>query len=140
LQKNFLISPPGSPPAGWEQIVEDSPNTKTLADDLSHALEKLQIEQEWSNMDGQGRGGTKEATIQLMRPDSDEEGLSVFVEDCDFDEDGQDAPEVVEMVRGGISTVKATVESMGLGYNGPNVNPLPNSIPKTMMPTSRPPL
>ncbi|KAI9139651.1 hypothetical protein BKA69DRAFT_1084352 [Paraphysoderma sedebokerense] len=29
-----LISPPGSPPIGWEQVLEEPPNAKTLADDL----------------------------------------------------------------------------------------------------------
>lgn len=44
LEKNFLISPPGSPPEGWEPIVEDPPNERTLADDLVGALNRLQVE------------------------------------------------------------------------------------------------
>lgn len=39
--KNFLISPPGSPPVGWEPIREDPPNRDTLADDLMRALADL---------------------------------------------------------------------------------------------------
>lgn len=39
--KNFLISPPGSPPVGWEPIREDPPNRDTLADDLMKALADL---------------------------------------------------------------------------------------------------
>lgn len=39
--KNFLISPPGSPPIGWEPIREDPPNRDTLADDLMRALADL---------------------------------------------------------------------------------------------------
>ncbi|KDN41063.1 hypothetical protein K437DRAFT_258420 [Tilletiaria anomala UBC 951] len=39
--RNFLISPPGSPPVGWEPIVEDPPNQDTLADDLIRALGQL---------------------------------------------------------------------------------------------------
>lgn len=39
--RNFLISPPGSPPVGWEPIKEDPPNRDTLADDLIRALGSL---------------------------------------------------------------------------------------------------
>lgn len=39
--RNFLISPPGSPPVGWEPIREDPPNRDTLADDLIRALGAL---------------------------------------------------------------------------------------------------
>ncbi|CDU24044.1 uncharacterized protein SPSC_02673 [Sporisorium scitamineum] len=39
--KNFLISPPGSPPVGWEPIREDPPNRDTLAEDLMKALADL---------------------------------------------------------------------------------------------------
>jgi len=39
--KNFLISPPGSPPVGWEPIREDPPNRDTLAWDLMKALGEL---------------------------------------------------------------------------------------------------
>ncbi|KAG0369228.1 carbohydrate-binding module 1 protein [Gamsiella multidivaricata] len=38
LEKNWLISPPGSPPIGWTQIREDPPNSLHLADDLVKAL------------------------------------------------------------------------------------------------------
>lgn len=39
--RNFLISPPGSPPIGWEPIKEDPPNRETLAGDLIDALRRL---------------------------------------------------------------------------------------------------
>jgi hypothetical protein len=41
LEKNWLISPPGSPPVGWQQIREEPPNSNVLAHDLSHALSAL---------------------------------------------------------------------------------------------------
>ncbi|KAF5318075.1 hypothetical protein D9619_012262 [Psilocybe cf. subviscida] len=68
IEKNFLISPPGSPPIGWEQIKEDPPNATPLADDLIHALRKLQVYDE--------RPSFEELTF-------DGSGVSVFVEDCD---------------------------------------------------------
>jgi len=40
-EREFLISPPGSPPVGWEPREEDRPNTDTLAEDLIEALTKL---------------------------------------------------------------------------------------------------
>lgn len=39
FQRNLLISPPGSPFDGWEQIAEDAPNQAVLASDLMHAAE-----------------------------------------------------------------------------------------------------
>ncbi|RCH91782.1 carbohydrate-binding module 1 protein [Rhizopus azygosporus] len=38
FRRNMLISPPGSPCEGWEQIEEDSPNRRTLASDLIQAV------------------------------------------------------------------------------------------------------
>ncbi|CAG8498354.1 10715_t:CDS:2 [Ambispora leptoticha] len=40
IEKNWLISPPMSPPIDWTQIREDSPNSNTLAEDLIQALRK----------------------------------------------------------------------------------------------------
>ncbi|OBZ75543.1 hypothetical protein A0H81_04860 [Grifola frondosa] len=40
-EKNFLISPPGSPPVGWEPIREDPPNVTPLAHDLIAAYASL---------------------------------------------------------------------------------------------------
>jgi hypothetical protein len=44
--KNFLISPPGSPPIGWEPVAEEPPNTSSLAADLIAALTRVQELQE----------------------------------------------------------------------------------------------
>lgn len=39
--KLFFISPPPSPPHGWEMKLEDAPNTQVHAEDLADALAKL---------------------------------------------------------------------------------------------------
>ncbi|SOV08301.1 uncharacterized protein UDID_00666 [Ustilago sp. UG-2017a] len=63
--KNFLISPPGSPPVGWEPIREDPPNRDTLADDLMKALADLRdtgshIESHQPQVWGEGGTGSDE--------------------------------------------------------------------------------
>jgi len=42
--KLFFISPPPSPPHGWEMRLEDAPNKQVHADDLAEALAKLHSE------------------------------------------------------------------------------------------------
>lgn len=83
--KNFLISPPGSPPEGWEPITEEGPNTSTLADDLQKALERIQL-------NGRRRG-SKEVILE-------EGGVRVEVEDTSTDERGDVGVE--EMVQGDV--------------------------------------
>ena len=39
--KLFFISPPPSPPHGWEVKMEDAPNKQVYAEDLAEALAKL---------------------------------------------------------------------------------------------------
>jgi hypothetical protein len=73
IEKNFLISPPGSPPVGWEQVVEEPPHSTPLAEDLIAALRKLQI------VAGTASGGRE----MLLDPE-DGAGIGVFVEDCDM--------------------------------------------------------
>ncbi|KAI8142456.1 Calcipressin [Fennellomyces sp. T-0311] len=40
-EKNFLISPPGSPCDDWKQTMESPPNTAVLASDMTHAIAEL---------------------------------------------------------------------------------------------------
>ena len=79
IEKNFLISPPGSPPVGWEQVVEDPPNVAPLADDLIAALRKLQLVQ------------TPAAGREMILDPEGGAGIGVYVEDCDVLEQGLDA-------------------------------------------------
>lgn len=70
IEKNFLISPPGSPPVGWEQTQEDPPNSTPLAEDLIQALRRLQVR------------GEKGSAIEVLLESED---VNVYVEDCDYD-------------------------------------------------------
>ncbi|KAF9453695.1 Calcipressin [Macrolepiota fuliginosa MF-IS2] len=73
--KNFLISPPGSPPVGWESLREDPPNATPLADDLIEALRKLHVVQQ--------QGQRKSSLEVLLEPD-EASGVGVYVEDFDL--------------------------------------------------------
>jgi calcipressin-2 len=75
IEKNFLISPPGSPPVGWEQVAEEPPNAMPLADDLIAALHKLQLA---TNATPGGR--------EMILDPEDGSGIGVFVEDCDVED------------------------------------------------------
>lgn len=86
LEKNFLISPPGSPPVGWEPIREEPPNSTPLADDLMTALKKLQLERE-----------SKHGLEVLMEPGAEDgPGIGIYVEDCDEDQEQIEEPELDE--------------------------------------------
>jgi hypothetical protein len=86
LEKNFLISPPGSPPVGWEQVKEEPPNATPLADDLIVALRKLEIQAEFSRSKLEGRNG-----VEVLIDPEEGHGIGVYVEDCDWvDKDDMD--------------------------------------------------
>ncbi|KII89403.1 hypothetical protein PLICRDRAFT_85238, partial [Plicaturopsis crispa FD-325 SS-3] len=69
IEKNFLISPPGSPPVGWEPVKEDPPNATPLAEDLIAALQKLQMHH-------------KRSSLEILIDPEDGGGIGVYVEDC----------------------------------------------------------
>lgn len=72
IEKNFLISPPGSPPVGWEPIKEEPPNATPLADDLMAALRKLQLH-------------TRRSSMEVLLDPLDGSGVGVYVEDVDYE-------------------------------------------------------
>jgi hypothetical protein len=77
LEKNFLISPPGSPPVGWEPAKEEPPNSTPLADDIVAALRQLQLMHNSSGVE------------MLLHPDEGS-GISICVEDCGSEEDSSE--------------------------------------------------
>ncbi|CCM04527.1 uncharacterized protein FIBRA_06708 [Fibroporia radiculosa] len=95
-EKNFLISPPGSPPVGWEQIREDPPNSTPLAADLITALRRLQLQEEQRSGPG----------LAVLLEPQDGVGIGVYVEDCDGDGATQ-AEEEQDWVYGEMSPARA---------------------------------
>ncbi|KAG0264555.1 hypothetical protein DFQ27_001142 [Actinomortierella ambigua] len=77
LEKNWLISPPGSPPVGWTQVREDPPNAVHLADDLVKAL----IEAGQPLYQLPGPDGTKADRSHLFLSESDIEDFSLDNQD-----------------------------------------------------------
>ena len=71
LDKNFLISPPSSPPVGWQQIREDRPNADTLAADLIRALSGLTTDDDADEMDAGGEEETPRSPSGGVRLDTD---------------------------------------------------------------------
>ncbi|WRT70556.1 uncharacterized protein IL334_007554 [Kwoniella shivajii] len=149
LPHNFLISPPGSPPEGWEPIPEEGPNTTILAEDLQRALESLQLNGSF----GKKGNGAKETIL-------DEGGVRVEVEDTTKQDDvageestrwDQDIEEIIDTSHGGQSIWNEPNQIHGHGHGHGHFTPsLNNSGSLSGMgtpsgkikiaPTARPPM
>jgi hypothetical protein len=70
VEKNYLISPPGSPPKDWVQIKEDPPNEQTLAEDLCSTLKQLELAQKSEN----------QPLLQQLIDPMDGPGIGVFLD------------------------------------------------------------
>lgn len=157
--RNFLVSPPGSPPEGWEPIMEDAPNDQTLASDLIKALDSLQVDPNnvhrtrWigsdddSEADGvQGPGmdvileTSSGFTVAVQAPPELETNSAEVVDQVEylFDSDARVG------AASGISGERATVDSMqgryqsSAGWRTPGLGERTYSGRPT--PTARPPV
>lgn len=87
--KLFFISPPPSPPHGWEMKLEDAPNKQVHAEDLAEALAKLHhrprtdIPASPLSADGRQRSGSTATIIYHPGDHGDSPHLpAIEVEDC----------------------------------------------------------
>lgn len=86
LEKNWLISPPGSPPVGWTQIREDPPNAEILHADLLQALAHLPIDEDISDLESDDQAYKRESRkaqteITLLKDDESQgPGIVVHLE------------------------------------------------------------
>ncbi|KAF7972984.1 hypothetical protein HWV62_16466 [Athelia sp. TMB] len=87
IERNFLISPPGSPPEGWEPIKEDPPNATPLADDLIAALQKLRLR-------------SKRSSKEMLLEPEDGVGVTVYVEECGEMADDDDSDDESKWIYG----------------------------------------
>ena len=110
-QKMFFISPPPSPPMGWEMHEEGAPNEMVLAEDLASALEGLNSRTKsraWANggleddgsegEDGKKRRSGTGTFVYHPEDHGGKEGLpAVMVEDTTGheDEDEEDRPKIL---------------------------------------------
>lgn len=77
--KLFFISPPPSPPVGWESTREGPPNTQTHATDLQSALEKLgsKIRDSGSNFGKAGQEEDSKPELEVQVNDAAVSGSTV---------------------------------------------------------------
>jgi calcipressin-2 len=91
LEKNWLISPPGSPQENWVQIREDPPNSVTLPDDIQTALNLLAHKMGQELDETERKEDSKEGNVILDTTDLG--GVQVVVQNWDAHETEQEGSE-----------------------------------------------
>jgi len=125
-KKLFFISPPPSPPHGWELKDEEPPNAQVLAEDLADALSKLRaknrgpggIEGESTDAkmtDGEGLevdvkpiGRTRSGSVMLFEPEKEDEEHMPSISVDDFS-DGEASGSVPQSPTSPTAPTKAVV-------------------------------
>lgn len=130
-KKLFFISPPPSPPHGWETKDENPPNSLVLAEDLAKALsqlharkaastavtEKKQVAEEEKEKEKdqleKPAGRTRSGSVLLFKPEEDEGHMpSISVEDLTDGEDSQPQSPASPVPVNSVPTARPPVELM----------------------------
>jgi len=120
-KKLFFISPPPSPPHGWEMKNEDPPNSVMLAEDLAHALARLSHETkpmhsepvksgEKSDNSPSFRRHRSSSSVVLFEPQHDQKEMPAISVD-DYTDSGDEHSPVTPQGQG-FHTVRPPVELM----------------------------
>jgi hypothetical protein len=121
-KKLFFISPPPSPPHGWEIKNEEPPNAVIVAEDLAHALAKLNWEprkanDEFEKTEASSIGRPRSASsVLLFEPedDSKEDMPAISVDDYTDSGDERSPIEPVMVIpeKASVHTARPPVELM----------------------------
>jgi hypothetical protein len=118
-KKLFFISPPPSPPHGWESRNEEPPNQVVVAEDLAHALARLS----WEPKEDGGASGVEErlgrprsaSSVLLFEPEVDDKTdmPAISVDDyTDSDVERSPISPVLPLPSGMVHTARPPVELM----------------------------
>lgn len=122
-KKLFFISPPPSPPHGWESKDEAPPNATIVAEDLAHALAKLNCntrpyqdtdEARLKEGDATSPGGFRRprsaSSVVLFEPEEKEGGRSMPGISVDDYTDSGDEGSPISPIESGFHTSRPPIE------------------------------